>query len=1021
MHANPAHSPSRKGPDTGIPRRAILKLVGAGSALAVLAAGAQAVVAAPAMAAEDAVPPRGPSTTSNVNSSDVLDVFGGQTSDGAEIIQWPGNDAKNQKWIFTVLEDGWVSIASYNSGRLLDLANSSTADGTRVEQWGATGALTQQWRLEAAGESRVTIRNRASGTLLSVESDSDADGAQIVIRADTGHASQRWTLQGPPGSEIPYTLDTSATEQRTDEPIPNMGGLAGGVLYGATRNGWSRDGKPWYPVSGEFHYLRYPEHAWEREIGKMRSAGVTIVATYVFWENHEVTEGSWDWSGRKNLRAFVEAVQRQGMQLWLRPGPFINAEAPNGGIPVFAQSGSRSNDAGYLAKVDRYFAQLSAHLSGLWVKDGGPIVGIQIENEFAHGEPAHITRLQEMCVAHGMVAPFYTVTANSHFDAGKVMPLQGSYSYRGWQTAGGDYPVSGYVYGSDEWTANTDIGGSFYNTLDYPRGYCELGTGSPMRGNDRFLVEAKYVVSQAYDSVGRGCNYLGYYMFHGGTQLTTGGGSWPQTYDFQAPLGEFGQTRECYAQYRRLHTFLNTSAEELVPTRFSRDPGQILDPENAWRQRFIGRFDAQGRGFIFVNNTQRNVAMTLQTGLQIKVTTPTETVAVPSTPMTMPVGKYAFFPFMTDLNGATLRWATVEPLAKLQGDDMPTWVYWVPKWTNQTLAFPKATVVDDELGTTERSVAGEELLIKVSKDQRTSLIVRGANGAPVARLILLTDQESLNASVARIDGRERLIVASGGQLTGTTPTVRFAGAAGGSLSVELYPKNGLAASSQWTSFTAQGPFAGRRRALPAATAAPTVTSQGNGRWKIAIDEQSLADIAEAHLVLDYKGGRAELIGADTTITNDLYHGEKWTIDLKLLSAAARSDLVVKVDAWDNAIVGVQQPDGTLPALPSWEFKPLCEVEWTATELEPQLSTRIVGGKVYLNVAVRNIGQSPLDIDVATLYGAKTFTAVQPGKSATAAFNSRLVAIPAGSATVSGKRGGVSVYSATIAYGVATSN
>ncbi|MFJ5955271.1 beta-galactosidase [Paenarthrobacter sp. NPDC092416] len=989
--------------------------------MVVLSAAQQSVAPNNAFAADgvDAIPPLGPSTASNLNSSDVLDVYGRQTHDGAQVIQWPSSGTDNQKWIFSVQEDGWATIASYNSGKLLDLQNGATADGTRVVQWAASGSPSQQWRIETAPDGRVTIRNRASNTLLTVAGDSTSDGAEIIIRADNGHASQRWALEGPPGSAGPFVLDSRVVENRTDDPVPNAGSVAAGVAYAVTKNGWSRDGQPWYPISGEFHYVRYPETKWERELGKLRAAGVSIVATYVFWNHHETTQGTWDWSGKRNIRAFVEAAQRQGLQLWLRVGPYVNAETNNGGIPSFALNGARSNDAGYLAKVDAYFAQIAQQLTGLWVKDGGPIVGIQLENEFAQGDPAHITRLRQMCEAHGIVAPFYTVTANSNFDDNVAIPLQGSYSYRGWEWGGGTGPVSGYVFGTDEWTANTDIGGARYDTLDYPRGYCELGTGSPMKGNDRFLVEAKYVVGQAYDSVGRGSNYLGYYMFHGGTQVQGLSDSWPLTYDFQAPIGEFGQTRESYAQYRRLHTFLDSCADELVKTRVSRDPGQILDPTVTWRPRFIGRFDANGRGFVFVNNTQRNVTMTPQPRLQIEVQTSAETVSLPLTSSTMPVNKYNFFPFMTDLNGVTLRWATVEPLAKLDGDDLPTWIYWVPSWTTRTLAFAADTVVDDEIGTTERQVVGGQLLVKVSADQRSSVIVRGTNGTPAARLILLTEAESLNAMVAKIDGKSRLVVTSGGQITGLKPQLRFSGLAGGTCTVAVFPSAGLLPSGRWTAVPGGAPFAGFQARLDASVAAPTVTAENGGKWRINVAEESLAGLVEARLALDYQGGRASLLGAGATVTNDLYHGESWTIDLARLDAAARADLVVQIDAWDDAINGISKPAGNMPALAGWTWQPIRDVEWSGAGLETQVTTRCVGNKVYVTVSVKNAGDRPVDIAVQSPYGSKTFAAVQPGKFATSAFNSRAAFIGAGEVTVTGSVAGAVTYSAKLPFASAT--
>jgi hypothetical protein len=90
---------------------------------------------------------------------------------------------------------------------------------------------------------------------------------------------------------------------------------------------------------------------------------------------------------------------------------------------------------------------------------------------------------------------------------------------------------------------------------------------------------------------------------------------------------------------------------------------------------------------------------------------------------------------------------------------------------------------------------------------------------------------------------------------------------------------------------------------------------------------AFAGLAEAHPVLDCRGGEATLIGAGTRLTNNLYHGETWTIDLKNLDEAARADLILEVSAWDDAIQGVPRPSGTIPGLPSWTWKPQHEVTW----------------------------------------------------------------------------------------------
>lgn len=909
----------------GLSRRGAIRLLGGGAA-AVMSAQIAGALLWPSRAVAATGTVGAPVTLTNVGSGCLLDVYGGSTADGAQVIQWTASGAANQQWTLLDQGDGWTALSPMHSGTRLDVSGGSTDDGAQVIQWHPTGGPNQEWRLDDAGQGRFKIVSRPSGKLLTVTGDATAPGATVEIRSDAGDPGQWWTV-----ATAPYRLDATTTEARTDDPLAGAGGVAAGVSYGVTRNGWSRNAAAWYPVSGELHYVRCSDQRWERELGKLRAAGLGIVSTYVFWNHHEQPEGTWDWTGRRNLRAFLTAAQRQGLLVWLRVGPYINAETTNGGIPDFALPGARSNDPGYLAKVDAYFAQLAAQADGLFAKDGGPIVGIQLENEYASGDPAHITTLRTMCADHGMVVPYYSVTANSVFAPDTAIPLQGSYCYRGWETGAGTEAVSGFVYGTDEWTADTDLGGATYDTLAYPRGFCELGTGSPMRGTDRFLVEPDHVVGQAYDSVGRGANYLGYYMFHGGTQVAGLSGTWPLTYDFQAPLGEFGRTRDSYRRYRRLHTFVTTCATELVRTRISRDPGQLLDPTQTRRLRYIGRFDTDGRGFVFVNNTQRNVTMPSRSDVQLQIHTAGGTVSLPAAPLTMPPDRSTFFPVMTDLGGVDLRWATVEPLAKLAGDDLPTWVYWAPDWTDRALAFDRSVALTDEWGTTTRQITGTELVVTVPAGRRTSLLVHAsATAAPCARIVVLTEAESLDATVAPLNGRDRLIITTAGQVTGVQPTVRFAAAADATISADVLPAGGLAPAAGWESAGGQAtPFARFTYRLAAAPPAPRITATGTGRWRISADPSTFAGLAEARLELDYRGGDATLLSGGTAIADDLYHGETWSLDLMDLDDTALADLTLQVTAWDGTIEGVTPPAGSTPALAGSTWTPLREAGWSA--------------------------------------------------------------------------------------------
>ena len=152
------------------------------------------------------------------------------------------------------------------------------------------------------------------------------------------------------------------------------------------------DGKPWLPVMGEFHYSRYPEAGWEEEILKMKAAGVQIVSSYIFWNHVEEVKGVFDWTGQRDLRRFAELCQKHGMYLFVRIGPWSHGESRYGGLPdwVMKESAPRTTDPTprpwrgqpFLGFVDDFYQQIGKQIKGLLWKDGGPVIGVQIENEY---------------------------------------------------------------------------------------------------------------------------------------------------------------------------------------------------------------------------------------------------------------------------------------------------------------------------------------------------------------------------------------------------------------------------------------------------------------------------------------------------------------------------------------------------------------------------------------------------------------------------------------------------------------
>lgn len=98
------------------------------------------------------------------------------------------------------------------------------------------------------------------------------------------------------------------------------------------------NGQPMLPVMGEFHYARFPETEWRKELLKMKAGGINIIASYIFWIHHEEIEGKYNWEGRRNLRKFIELCRELDLMFVLRIGPWCHGEARNGGFPEIGRA-----------------------------------------------------------------------------------------------------------------------------------------------------------------------------------------------------------------------------------------------------------------------------------------------------------------------------------------------------------------------------------------------------------------------------------------------------------------------------------------------------------------------------------------------------------------------------------------------------------------------------------------------------------------------------------------------------------
>lgn len=460
--------------------------------------------------------------------------------------------------------------------------------------------------------------------------------------------------------------------------------------YGYTPDYLTCDGKPWFPMMGEIHYSRVPCAEWADALYKMKAGGITVASCYVIWIHHEEIKARWDFHGQKDLRRFVETCKACGLKLFLRIGPWCHGEVRNGGFPDWllqADFVPRTNDARYFAEVERFYRKIFEQVKGLLEKEGGPVIGVQIENEFGHvgglaGEPgeAHMRTLTKMARECGFDVPLYTATGWGGAVTGGLLPVMGGYCEAPWDQRLTEIEPSGnYVFTPERNDHNigSDHGifeGITFDPAKFPYLTAELGGGLQVTSHRRPVATGKDAAAMSVAKLGSGVNLLGYYMYHGGVnpkgarttlQESRATGSpndlpvW--SYDFRAPLGAYGQFRDAYHELRLLGMFAADFGDRLcrMPPVFM--PDNPLNPEDDRRLRYSFRMDSSGWGFLFFSNYVRRMKRPDLRG--VRLTVPGTERELPA--FDVPAGAFGFYPFDMPVAGGRIHFAEATPLCRV--------------------------------------------------------------------------------------------------------------------------------------------------------------------------------------------------------------------------------------------------------------------------------------------------------------------------------------------------------------------
>ncbi|MFB6340834.1 beta-galactosidase [Saccharicrinis sp. FJH62] len=521
------------------------------------------------------------------------------------------------------------------------------------------------------------------------------------------------------------------------------------------------NGKPVVPVMGECHYSRIPRDQWEDVLLKMKACGINIVASYVIWIHHEEIQGQFDWSENKDLRAFAELCQKHGLWFYPRIGPWVHAEVRNGGTPDWILTNpeikDRSNDPEYQHYAEEWYKQVGLQLNGLMYKDGGPVIGVQLENEYRRGRggETHILWLKKTARKYGFDVPLYTVTGwgNASVPAYEVIPLYGGYPDAPWQTdlnrgtSCDEFVFKPFRNSETIGNEGEQVKKPYVDHNAYPYFTCEVGVGIMNTDHRRLSIDSKDGLGIIMSKIGSGSNLPGYYMFAGGSNphgiLTTmeenkeETGYWNTnpvvSYDFQAAIRESGQLNKSYFEVKKLHYFLNEFGDRLAPM-------EAVFPDEPDELNCVVRTDNTS-AFLFSSNYCRHNVAGAKQKIQFSVELNDETVTFPSEKITVPDSAMFIWPVNFKMGEVKLRYATVQPVGHINN----TWIFYETSCIEPELCFDTKGI--DEIVTVDGNVEkkGNAIFIHKLKAGMGSSVKLILNDGSELFVVVLKEEEALHS------------------------------------------------------------------------------------------------------------------------------------------------------------------------------------------------------------------------------------------------------------------------------------
>jgi hypothetical protein len=387
--------------------------------------------------------------------------------------------------------------------------------------------------------------------------------------------------------------------------------------------------------------------------------------------------------------------------------------------------------------------------------------------------------------------------------------------------------------------------------------------------------------------LGSGANGVGYYMYHGGSTprgrysfMSDEVYGLPKiSYDFQAPIGEYGQVREGFHRLKLLHFFMKDFGELLAPmTTILPANATTLKPDNITDLRYAVR--ASGRsGFLFLNNFQDDTAMQDQKNIQIRVKTAAGDVLIPEAGgFDLKSGENVIFPFNFNLNGTPLHYATAQLLVKSEDKGRPYYVFFSPEGTRGEFSFAPGVQIKSIAGTTIDK-SKKRLLVKCNAPiSEFSVTVNGKK----TNVLVIDKDLALKSYVVTINGSKHLIF-SGAVVLESPAGFEFLSDEKSSFEINFYPKTAMAPKAEnGTISKVEGPsaFSTYRITLPEQTFTVKPRKISEKKWAVDLPQTLSAGINDIFLTVDYTGDTGMGFMDGELIADEFYHGMPWQIGLR---------------------------------------------------------------------------------------------------------------------------------------------